>query len=85
MQSTSGGTGSGLSSRLLVDLDAEYENKLKKVCISLLPAPNISVNHIEHFNTIMWLNSFLNFSQLGIMLDNQACYRYAKEFLGLAK
>ena len=85
MQSTSGGTGSGLWSRLLVDLDSEYENKLKRIWISLLPSPSISVNHIEHFNTIMWLNSYLNFSQLGIVLDNQACYRYAKQFLGINK
>lgn len=56
-----------------------------KTCLSLLPSPNISVNHIEHYNTVMFLNSFLNFSDLGIMIDNQACFKYAKEQLGLQK
>lgn len=84
IQSTVGGTGSGLSSKLLIS-EIDDDNKINNVWVSLLPSPNFSVNHIEHYNTCLWLHFYGNFANMGIMVDNQACFRYAKEFLGMKK
>lgn len=84
-QSTSGGTGSGLSAKLFQEIETEVEYKMNKIWIALLPSPNLSVNHIEHYNTIMWLSYYWEYINMGIMLDNQAWFKHANDFLGLKK
>jgi tubulin delta len=58
--SVAGGTGSGLGSRMLEEVKNEFQ-ELNVVNINVFPF-DIGENALQNYNTLLSLNSFINFS-----------------------
>ena len=78
--STAGGTGSGLGGLLTQKLCELYPKKNRDT-LTIFSSPNQSTSVIEPYNTANSLDWMLNYSDVNIVLDNQALNRICQEKL----
>lgn len=67
--SFSGGTGSGVGSLLLEKLSVDYPKKTK-IEFAIYPSPLLSSIVVEPYNSVLCMDSMLEFSDVAFMVDN---------------
>ncbi|XP_047366387.1 tubulin alpha chain-like [Vespa velutina] len=72
-RSFGGGTGSGLTTLLLENLNIDYGKKLK-LDFAIYPAPNISTAIVEPYNSILTTHGTLDHEDCCFVVDNEALY-----------
>ena len=78
--SSGGGTGSGLYGMIENKIARDY-SKLEKMNVTVFSSPNQSTSVVEPYNTTNALDWMLEYSDLNILLDNQALNRICEEKL----
>ena len=72
--STAGGTGSGFGQLLSEKLCDLYPKKNRDT-LTIFSSPDVSTSVVEPYNTANALDWMLNYSDVNIVLDNQALNR----------
>lgn len=75
-----GGTGSGLSAKILELLDDEYP-RLTKLQVGIHPSPAISSVIVEPYNAVLTTHATLDTVGCAFLFDNQALYDITREKL----
>lgn len=78
-----GGTGSGCGSLLLENLCINYDKKLR-IIFPIYPSQKFSNNN-EAYNSFFSTHELLEFSDIAILLDNEALYDIVKNKLDIKK
>ena len=79
-----GGTGSGLGSLLLENICISYDKKLR-INFPIYPSSKLSNNDKEPYNCVFSTHELLEYSDIAIMLDNDALYDICKKKLDIIK
>ena len=82
--SVAGGTGSGCGSLVLENLCINYDKKLR-ITFPIYPSPKFTNNINEPYNCIFSTNELLEFSDIAIVLDNEALYDIVQKKLDVKK
>jgi len=82
--SVGGGTGSGLGSRLIERLSADY-SKATKLDFCVYPSPQISTSVVEPYNAVLSTHALLEHTDVSFMLDNEALYDIVRRGLQIEK
>ena len=78
--SITGGTGSGLASVLMRDLYDEFGKKVK-LDFCVFPSPRLSTSVVEPYNTVLACENLIKYSDVAIVLDNEAMYETCERAL----
>ena len=73
MNSFSGGTGSGFTSLLLSKMGVEYA-KRAKFQVAIYPGTQLSTAVVEHYNTVMSVQSAKDSTDVIVLMDNESIY-----------
>lgn len=85
MHSSSGGTGSGLTSLILERLSADYPGK-SKISFSVFPKFNDGNSAFTSaYNSIFSINSLIKHTNLSFIIDNSATYDICRRNLDIEK
>lgn len=84
IHSLGGGTGSGLTARLMERLSAEYGKK-SKVQFAIYPTPKLNTAITEPYNAVFSTHFTFDHSDLCFLVDNGAVYDIAQRNLGIAR
>ena len=79
-----GGTGSGCTSLLLENLCIKYDKKLR-ITFPIYPSPKLSNNINGPYNCVFSTHELLEFSDIAIVLDNEALFDISKIKLKIYK
>jgi tubulin alpha len=77
-----GGTGSGLGSLLLEKLSTDYGKK-PKLGFTIYPSPQISTAVVEPYNAVLATHALLEYSDVVVMLENEAIYDICRRQLDI--
>ncbi len=78
--SLGGGTGSGLGTLLLSNVQEEYPDRMLST-YSILPSQKVSDTVTEPYNTVLSMNQLINCSDATFCLDNEALYNISMNTL----
>ena len=79
-----GGAGSGCASLLLENLCIKYDKKLR-ITFPIYPSQKLSNNNNEQYNCMFSTHELLEFSDIAIVIDNEALYDISKNRLKIYK
>ncbi|KAI7992089.1 Tubulin alpha chain [Camellia lanceoleosa] len=79
-----GGTGSGLGSLLLERLSVDYGKK-SKLGFTVYPSPQVSTSVVEPYNSVLSTHSFLEHTDVAVLLDNEAIYDICRRSLDIGR
>ena len=79
-----GRTGSGCASLLLENLCIKYDKKLR-ITFPIYPSQKLSNNNNEQYNCMFSTHELLEFSDIVIVIDNEALYDISKNRLKIYK
>eukprot|EP01025_Chloroclados_australasicus_P016153 TRINITY_DN1798_c0_g3_i3.p1 TRINITY_DN1798_c0_g3~~TRINITY_DN1798_c0_g3_i3.p1 ORF type:complete len:410 (+),score=27.84 TRINITY_DN1798_c0_g3_i3:39-1232(+) len=82
--SVGGGTGSGLGSLLLNQLDQEFGKK-PKLCFTVYPSPRIATSVVEPYNAVLSTHALLEHAEVVNVIDNEAVYEMCHAGLDVAR
>merc|ERR1711881_668505 len=82
--SVGGGTGSGLGVLVLEQLAVNHRKK-PKIGYEIYPCPKISTTIVEPYNALLTTHHLLDFTEVSMVLDNEACYDICQTRLDLAR
>lgn len=82
--SLGGGTGSGLTARLMERLSEDF-GKRSKLQFSIYPAPQVSMADVEPYNTVLATHFTFDHSDCAFMLDNEALYDICRKNLDVER
>merc|ERR1712147_164920 len=68
-----GGTGSGLGGLVLERLSVDYRKK-SKIGFEVYPSPNLSPVIVEAYNGLLATHLLLDYTEVSLVLDNEALY-----------
>merc|ERR1712110_1212303 len=71
--SVGGGTGSGLGGLVLERLSVDYRKK-SKIGFEVYPSPNLSPVIVEAYNGLLATHLLLDYTEVSLVLDNEALY-----------
>ena len=80
--SIGGGTGSGLGSLILKKLTDNYKKK-SKFGFEVFPSPIISNCVVEPYNSLLALNYLIDYTDISLVLDNEALYQKCQKNLDI--
>lgn len=80
-----GGTGSGLGCLLLERLSSDFFTKKSKLNFCTWPAPQVATSVVEPYNSVLSTHSLLEFTDVAVMLDNEAIYDICRRNLKLER
>ena len=78
-----GGTGSGLTQRLLEHLSTKYPKRIKLV-VGVYPTPQLSKMIVEPYNVVLGTHALLENADVVIVFDNEAIYDLNRRSLGVS-
>ena len=81
--SLSGGTGSGLSAKILDDILVPKYPKTERWSNIIMPTPNICQNVVEPYNSILHMHYNIPHIDLALSFDNNALYNICKSKLNI--
>merc|ERR1712228_279498 len=73
MGAVGGGTGSGLGGLVLERLSVDYRKK-SKIGFEVYPSPNLSPVIVEAYNGLLATHLLLDYTEVSLVLDNEALY-----------
>lgn len=79
-----GGTGSGLSARLMERLSVDYGKK-SKLQFAVYPAPQVSTAVVEPYNSVLTTHFTFDHSDCAFMVDNEAIYDICRKNLDVER
>lgn len=79
-----GGTGSGLTARLMERLSVDYGKK-SKLQFSVYPAPQVSTAVVEPYNSVLTTHFTFDHSDCAFMVDNEAIYDICRKNLDVER
>jgi len=79
-----GGTGSGLTARLMERLSVDYGKK-SKLQFSVYPAPQVSTAVVEPYNSVLTTHFTFDHSDCAFMVDNEAIYDICRKNLNVER
>ena len=79
-----GGTGSGLTARLMERLSDGFGKK-SKLQFSIYPAPQISTAVVEPYNSVLTTHFTFDHSDCAFMVDNEAIYDICRKNLDIER
>eukprot|EP01023_Acetabularia_acetabulum_P000649 TRINITY_DN10263_c1_g1_i2.p1 TRINITY_DN10263_c1_g1~~TRINITY_DN10263_c1_g1_i2.p1 ORF type:complete len:453 (+),score=87.90 TRINITY_DN10263_c1_g1_i2:86-1444(+) len=82
--SVGGGTGSGLGSLLLNQLDQEFGKK-PKLCFTVYPSPRIATSVVEPYNAVLSTHALLEHAEVVNVIDNEAVYEMCHASLDVTR
>lgn len=71
--SLGGGTGSGFGTLLLSKLKEHYQDRMV-MTFSVFPSPRVSDTVVEPYNTVLSVHQLLEYSDMCMVIDNEALY-----------
>nr|CEL67380.1 TPA: Tubulin alpha chain [Neospora caninum Liverpool] len=77
-----GGTGSGLGCHLMETLSAEFGRK-PKLNFCVWPSPQVSTSVVEPYNAVLSSHSLLEYTDVAVILDNEAVYDICRRNLDI--
>lgn len=84
MHSYAGGSGSGLTSLLLMKLSETYGKKFR-VSVGIFPSSAMSQSTVDPYNSLLHTHSAIENIDCGILFDNESLYRKALNHLKCEK
>lgn len=79
-----GGTGSGLTARLMERLSVDYGKK-SKLQFSVYPAPQVATAVVEPYNSVLTTHFTFDHSDVAFMVDNEAIYDICRRNLDVER
>ncbi|XP_057313582.1 tubulin alpha chain-like [Hydractinia symbiolongicarpus] len=79
-----GGTGSGLSARIMERLSVDYGKK-SKLQFAVYPAPQVSTAVVEPYNSVLTTHFTFDHSDCAFMVDNEAIYDICRNNLNVER
>lgn len=79
-----GGTGSGLTARLMERLSVDYGKK-SKLQFSVYPAPQVATAVVEPYNFVLTTHFTFDHSDVAFMVDNEAIYDICRRNLDVER
>jgi len=79
-----GGTGSGLTARLMERLSVDYGKK-SKLQFSVYPAPQVATAVVEPYNAVLTTHFTFDHSDVAFMVDNEAIYDICRKNLDIER
>merc|ERR1711964_807538 len=79
-----GGTGSGLGGLVLERLSVDYRKK-SKIGFEIYPSPRISPCIVEAYNGLLSTHLLLDYTEVSLVLDNEALYEICQRDLKLRR
>jgi len=79
-----GGTGSGLGGLVLERLSVDYRKK-SKIGYEIYPAPRISPCIVEAYNGLLSTHLLLDYTEVSLVLDNEAIYEICQRDLKIKR
>jgi len=79
-----GGTGSGLTARIMERLSVDYGKK-SKLQFSVYPAPQVSTAVVEPYNSVLTTHFTFDHSDCAFMVDNEAIYDICRKNLDVER
>eukprot|EP00112_Aurelia_sp_Birch-Aquarium-sp1_P008502 Seg1938.2 transcript_id=Seg1938.2/GoldUCD/mRNA.D3Y31 product="Tubulin alpha-1C chain" protein_id=Seg1938.2/GoldUCD/D3Y31 len=79
-----GGTGSGLTARLMERLSVDFGKK-SKLQFSIYPAPQVSTAVVEPYNSVLTTHFTFDHSDCAFMVDNEAIYDICRKNLDIER
>ena len=79
-----GGTGSGLGGLVLERLSVDYRKK-SKIGFEVYPSPNLSPVIVEAYNGLLATHLLLDYTEVSLVLDNEALYEILQRDLKVKK
>jgi tubulin alpha len=79
-----GGTGSGLGGLVLERLSVDYRKK-SKIGFEIYPSPNLSPVIVEAYNGLLSTHLLLDYTEVSLVLDNEAGYEICQRDLKVAR
>ena len=79
-----GGTGSGLTARLMERLSVDYGKK-SKLQFSVYPAPQVATAVVEPYNSVLTTHFTFDRSDVAFMVDNEAIYDICRRNLDVER
>jgi len=79
-----GGTGSGLTARLMERLSVDFGKK-SKLQFSVYPAPQVSTAVVEPYNSVLTTHFTFDHSDCAFMVDNEAIYDICRKNLDIER
>ncbi|KFG63712.1 putative alpha-tubulin I [Toxoplasma gondii RUB] len=77
-----GGTGSGLGCHLMETLSVEFARK-PKLNFCVWPSPQVSTSVVEPYNAVLSSHSLLEYTDVAVILDNEAVYDICRRNLDI--
>ena len=84
VHSMGGGTGSGLTARLMERLSVDYGKK-SKLQFAVYPAPQVSTSIVEPYNSVLCTHFTFDHSDCCFLIDNESIYDIARKNLDIER
>ena len=79
-----GGTGSGLTARIMEKLSVDYGKK-SKLQFAVCPAPQVSTAIVEPYNSVLTTHFTFDHSDCAFLVDNEAIYDVCRKQLDIER